>query len=293
MKRVLNFGSINVDHVYKVDHFAQPGETIECTDYRRFAGGKGLNQSIALAQAGAKVCHAGFVGEDGEWLDILMQEKGVNTDHVKTYNTDCGHAIIQVNAKGENSIVIVGGVNRKFKEVDIYGALLDFNSNDYLLVQNEVNLVPETIRAAKKKGMKVVFNPAPMTAEVLKYPLELVDILVVNETEAFGLTGETKPGKIYKALLEKYPDMAILLTQGSKGSAYATAQARFYQSAVKVDAVDTTGAGDTFIGFFLAELIRTNDPKASLLFATKAAAIAVTRRGAADSIPNRKEVEEM
>jgi ribokinase len=291
MKKVLNFGSINVDHVYTVEHFVRPGETLSCLEYRRFAGGKGLNQSIALAQAGACVYHAGKIGATDTWLKTLMEDKGVDTGFVEAVNGPSGHAIIQVNAAGENSIVIVGGANQLISESDVQRIVADFGSDDYLLVQNEVNAVPQIIRTAKAKGLTIIFNPAPMNQQVLNYPLELVDILVVNETEARSLTGEIKPEKIYETLNHRYPNMAIVLTMGHKGAAYFSSHDRFYQPAKPVHVVDSTGAGDTFIGFFLAELIKTNDPKTALDCATRAAAICVTRHGAADSIPSRSELE--
>ena len=291
MKRVLNFGSINVDHVYTVEHFVRPGETVSCQDYQRFAGGKGLNQSIALAQAGACVYHVGKVGAADTWLKTLMEDKGVDTRFVETINGTSGHAIIQVNAKGENSIVIVGGANQLMSEADVQRIIADFGPDDLLLVQNEVNAVPQIIKSAKAQGLTVAFNPAPMTPEVLSYPLELVDILIVNELEARSLTGEIEPAAIYEALSHRYPHAALVLTMGHKGASYFSSQVRFCQPAERVHVVDSTGAGDTFIGFFLAELIKTNDPKAALSYATRAAAICVTRHGAADSIPSRRELE--
>ncbi len=291
MKRVLNFGSINVDHVYTVERFVRPGETLSCQEYRRFAGGKGLNQSIALAQAGACVYHAGKVGAADTWLKTLMEDRGVNTRFVETINGPSGHAIIQVNAAGENAIVIVGGANQLMSDSEVKRSVEDFGPDDYLLVQNEVNAVPQIIRSAKAKGLTIVFNPAPMNPQVLSYPLGLVGILVVNETEARSLAGEIEPKAIYESLSHRYPNMAIVLTMGHKGAAYFSSQVRFCQPAEKVHIVDSTGAGDTFIGFFLAELIKTNDPKAALAYASRAAAICVTRHGAAESIPSRKELE--
>jgi ribokinase len=292
MKRVLNFGSINVDHVYSVAHFVRPGETLSCQEYRRFAGGKGLNQSIALAQAGACVYHAGKVGAEEAWLKTLMEDTGVDTRFVETINGSSGHAIIQVNAAGENSILIVGGANQLMSEVDVHRIVANFGPDDYLLVQNEVSAVPQIIRFAKANGLTIVFNPAPMSPNVLNYPLELVDILVVNETEARSLAGEIEPKAIYESLNHRYPNTAILLTMGHKGAAYLSSDVRLHQPAEKVHVIDSTGAGDTFIGFFLAELIRTNNPKTALAFATRAAAICVTRHGAADSIPSRLELDE-
>jgi ribokinase len=291
MKRVLNFGSINIDHVYTVEHFVRPGETLSCQEYRQFAGGKGLNQSIALAQAGARVYHAGRVGANDAWLKTLMEDRGVNTRFVETINGPSGHAIIQVNAAGENAIVIVGGANQLMNESDVQRVVANFGPDDYLLVQNEVNAVPKIIRSAKAKGLTIVFNPAPMNPQVLSYPLQLVDILVVNETEARSLTGEIEPKAIYERFNHRYPHTTIVLTMGHKGAAYFSSQVRFCQPAEKVHVVDSTGAGDTFIGFFLAELIKTNDPKTALAYATRAAALCVTRHGAADSIPSRRELE--
>jgi ribokinase len=291
MKTVLNFGSINIDHVYRVEHFVRPGETVNCQDYRRLAGGKGLNQSVALAQAGACVHHAGRIGAEDAWLKTLMEDKGVNTKFVDASNGPSGHAVIQVNAQGENSIVIVGGANRLISDSDIPRIVANFGPDDYLLIQNEVNAVPQIIRSAKGQGLTTIFNPAPMHPQVLNYPLELIDLLVLNETEAQSLTGESEPEKICKTLNYRYPNMAIVLTMGDKGAAYFSSQVRFHQSAEQVHVVDSTGAGDTFIGFFLAELIKTGDPRSALGYASRAAAICVTRHGAADSIPSWKELE--
>ena len=205
MKRVLNIGSINVDHVNTVEHFVRPGETLSCQNYQRFAGGKGLNQSIALAQAGAYVYHAGKVGAEDTWLMDLMEDKGVDTRFVEAINGASGHAIIQVNAAGENAIVIVGGANQLLIESDIERIVANFGSDDYLLIQNEVNAVPQIIQAAKARGLTIVFNPAPMNPQVLSYPLELVDILVANETEAKSLTGEKEPERIYDTLNHRCP----------------------------------------------------------------------------------------
>jgi ribokinase len=291
MKKVLNFGSINVDHVYTVEHFVRPGETLSCDAYRQFAGGKGLNQSIALAQAGACVFHAGKVGVADIWLKTLMEDKGVDTRFVETINGPSGHAIIQVNSTGENAIMIVGGANQLMSAADAQRIVADFGPDDFALVQNEVNAVPEIIRSAKARGMTIVFNSAPMNPQVLSYPLELVDILVVNETEAHSLTGEIEPYAIYEIFSHRYPNIALVLTLGHKGAVYFDSQVRFHQPAETVHVVDSTGAGDTFIGFFLAELIKTNAPKIALAYATRAAALSVMRQGAADSIPNRRELE--
>jgi len=291
MSSVLNFGSINIDHVYRVDHFVRPGETLNCRDYHRFAGGKGLNQSIALAQAGACVVHAGKLGAEDGWLKVLMEGRGVDTRFVEMVDGPSGHAVIQVNSAGENAIVIVGGANRLVDDHDVRRIVAGFGQGDYLLVQNEVSAVPRILQSAKAQGMTVVFNPAPMTPEVLDYPLDRVDLFIVNTVEAYGLTGESEPEQIMDVFLRRYPTASMVLTLGSRGAVYCDAQVRIHQPAEQVHAVDTTGAGDTFIGFFLAELIRTADPKQALAWAGRAAALCVTRHGAADSIPHRAELE--
>ena len=287
---VLNFGSLNVDHVYRVDNFVQPGETIRCQEYHRFAGGKGLNQSIALSHAGARVAHAGKIGESDVWLKTMLQTHGVETEYIETVDGPSGHAIIQVNSDGENSIVIFGGANENITQPDVEITLSEFSHRDYLLLQNEVNAIPEIIFAAKQQGMIIAFNPAPMTAQVLNYPLELVDILFVNEIEANDLTGETNPQKICSVLLERFPKIVAVLTLGAKGAIYKDAKQEIFEPAEKTNAVDTTAAGDTFIGFFLAEFIRTSEPTSALKFGCQAAALCVTRLGSANSIPHKNEL---
>jgi ribokinase len=291
MTKVLNFGSLNVDHVYRVEHFVRPGETLGCHDYRRFAGGKGLNQSIALAHAGASVYHAGKVSRADDWLKILLDEHKVDTRFVEATDGPGGHAIIQVNEAGENSIVIVGGANRTIGKADVLRIIGGFRAGDYLLVQNETSMVPQMICAAKKRGLKVVFNPAPMDEAVAGYPLELVDIFLLNETEAQSLSGESNADRAGAVMCRRYPNAETVLTMGGKGASYFSSKSRFHQPAKRVRAVDTTAAGDTFTGFFLAELIRVGDPAVALAFACRAAAVCVTRHGAADSIPWRKEID--
>lgn len=289
--RILNFGSANIDHVYRVDHFVRPGETMSSQAYQVFAGGKGFNQSVALARAGAPVCHAGKIGADGLWLKNRLSEMGVDTTCLEVVDGPTGHAIIQVNPAGENAIVLHGGANQRIVTADIGRILSSFASGDYLLVQNEVSGVPEMIRQAAARGLKVVFNPAPLSGDVRSYPLDLVNIFILNEVEAEGLTEETVPEKIAGAMRKAFPKAATILTLGAKGACYVDSRVRLDQTALRVVPVDTTAAGDTFIGFFLAELIRSGDTKRGLALGCRAAAICVTRPGASDSIPWRSELE--
>jgi ribokinase len=288
--KILNFGSLNIDHVYKVDHFARPGETLSCDDYQVFAGGKGNNQSIALGRAGAEVYHAGKLCDRDIWLKELLEDSGVNTKFIELAGHPSGHAIIQVNKKGQNSIVIFGGANQQITDAHIERGLEEFSEGDHLLVQNEINDIPKIIRRAHKKNMTIVFNPAPMTPEVMEYPLDLVDIFIVNEIEGRELTGCEDPHKILDSMIEQYPDAATVLTLGENGVIYNDSSVRIEVPAEKVKAVDTTAAGDCFIGYFLAGLTGGGDIESSLKTACKAAAICVTRAGAVSSIPLKNEI---
>jgi len=287
---ILNLGSVNIDHVYDVEHFVRAGETLSSRGYQIFAGGKGFNQSVALARAGAKTFHAGRIGQEDGWLVERLQTEGADTSHLHESDTPTGHAMIQVEPSGENSIVLYGGANRTITEADIHSACAAFSEGDYLLVQNETNLIAQAIQTAHDRKMRIVFNPAPMTSAVRNYPLNLVDLFVLNETEAEGLTGETDSDATRQKMLAQYPNAAVVLTLGSKGAIYCDAQALHHESAPTVDAIDTTAAGDTFTGFFLAELMQSNDPAKALHQGCRAAAICVTRTGAADSIPHLKEL---
>jgi ribokinase len=288
--RILNFGSLNIDHVYRVRDFVRPGETIDSQGYERFAGGKGLNQSIALARAGAEVFHAGCVGTDGLWLRDTLEEAGVDVAHVNVVDEPTGHAIIQVNEAGENAIVLYGGANRKIDPARVGEVLTRFVEGDLLLLQNEVGALPEMMALAAARNIRVAFNAAPMTSDVSDYPLENVDFFVINETEAAALVGKNAPAEMLSAMRARFPGAATVLTLGAEGSMYADSAQQLSCAAEKVNPVDTTAAGDTFTGYFLAEIALGNDPESALHWATKAAAICVTRHGAGISIPQREEL---
>lgn len=281
---ILNFGSCSIDNVYSVPHFAAPGETLPCIDYEVHPGGKGLNQSIAIAGGGGEVHHAGRVGEDGRWLIDLLDSKGVGTNLMSIDEGPSGHANIQVTPDGENSIVLYGGANQKITHEHI-DAALSSGKHDYLLIQNEISALPYLIEQARSRDMKIVFNAAPMTDAVRALPLDQVDLLIINEIEGAALTGESEVRTITNHLRALYPDMRILLTLGEDGASYADADGIRQQTAIAVQAVDTTGAGDTFTGFFLAAYSQDRPISECLELATRAAAFCVTRMGAATAIP--------
>lgn len=292
MLQILNFGSLNIDHVYQVEHLARPGETVASTGYRVFAGGKGANQSAALALAGAKVFHAGQVGPEGGWVVAKLAGLGVEMRFTRVVEVPTGHALIQVEASGQNSIVLFPGANRQVSREHLDQVLEHFAKGDILLLQNEIDQIPNLILQGHKRGLRVCLNPAPCGPEVTGYPLHLVDLLVLNETEAAQLVGEGSPPEQLVRLSSGYPESELLLTCGSLGSWYRTEGQTLHEGAMPVTAVDTTGAGDTFLGYFLASLTVGLPPAERLKRATRAAALCVTRPGAMDSIPTAAEVDQ-
>lgn len=290
--RVLNIGSLNLDKVYDVTHFAAEGETILCDGYWEFVGGKGLNQSVALAKAGACVYHAGAVGGDGQILLQTLEQQNVHTELAKRVHGSSGHAVIQ-RSLGHNCIIACGGANALLTIEDIETFLANFDREDMLLLQNETSCVADAMRMAAEKGMKIAFNASPVTEDMLRYPLELVDVFLVNETEAATLAATEKADDttVLNALANKFPDAAIVMTVGAQGAYYRDRTTTIFCNAYPTTAVDTTGAGDTFTGFFLASLTLDYPVEDAMRRATAAAALSVQRQGACKSIPCADEVE--
>ena len=288
--KIVNFGSLCIDNVYAVPYFVAPGETLPCTDFQIHPGGKGLNQSLALANAGAEIWHAGKVGKDGVWLKELLADSGVNTDLLEVIDAPSGHANIQVTPQGQNAIVLYGGANKMItvEDVDrIIGALKD---DDCLLLQNEISCLPEILERAGSKRVTTVLNAAPMSQAVLDSPLENVDVFIINELEGQALSGDSDPDQMLDKLIAKYPDSAFVLTLGESGAKFCSSNERISQQAYKVVAADSTGAGDTFTGFFLAAFLAEKPIPECLDIGCRAAAVCVTRRGAATSIPRQEEI---
>ena len=289
--KVLNFGSLNIDYVYSVDHIMREGETQACTKMERFCGGKGMNQSIALAKAGVGVFHAGMVGADGEWLLEMCQKSGVDTRYIRKTDGKSGHTIIQVDKNAQNCILLYGGANREITEEYIDEVLNEFEKGDIILLQNEVNLLDKIIEKAYEKEMIIILNPSPMDGAIKKCDLHKVTILLLNEIEGEQITGVTEPEKILDKLNALYPDMKVVLTLGGNGSVYQEKEKRCKQEIFPVKPVDTTAAGDTFTGYFIASVLEGMSVERGMEMAAKAASIAVSRKGAAASIPYREEVE--
>ena len=253
--KVLNFGSLNVDYVYTVDHMVREGETLSCREMNIFCGGKGLNQSIALAKAGVAVYHAGLIGEDGGILLDALEANGVHAEYVKKLPGKGGHTMLQVDKNGQNSILVYGGTNREFTREFIDEVLKDFEAGDILMLQNEVNLVPYMIDRAWEKGMKVVMNPSPYDEALDECDFSKISMFLINEIEGAQMTGEQETEKILEKLRNDYPKAKVVLTLVEKGSVYQEGEARYRQEIFPVKAVDTTAAGDTFTGYFISSVI--------------------------------------
>jgi len=283
---VINIGSINIDYVHRVPHFPAAGETLRNLSYSVGLGGKGANQSIAIAMAGGHVQHVGRVGEDGLWAKAKLDAHNVNTDNVVTDDGASGHAVIYVDNEGENTIVIHGGANETLDDEQINAAIENAQPGDWLLLQNETNMLLPAAQAAKSKGLNVAYAAAPFDAAIAAKMIPHVDLIAVNEIEAAQLA-DTMHMPVNDLPVDK-----ILITKGSKGATYDDGNLNFGIEAFKVTPVDTTGAGDTFTGYFLARLDLGDDPATALKIASAAAAIQVTRPGAADAIPTISEVFE-
>ena len=288
--KILNFGSCNIDIVYSLDHIVRVGETETTHKMEVFPGGKGLNQSIAVSRAGASVCHAGCLGYDGGMLRDILCESGVDVTYLKTVEEKNGHAVIQVSAEGENSIFLYPGSNERITESYIDEVLAQFGEGDILLLQNEISNVGYLVERAYEKKMCIVLNPSPINDAVRGLDLAKISYLILNEVEAAEITGHETPEEGIAYFKSRYPALRVMLTLGETGCIYADSERELSQSAFLVKAVDTTAAGDTFTGYFVAGLAAGNEMKEILRVASAAAAISVTRNGAAPSIPERREV---
>lgn len=289
--KVLVFGSLNIDRTYRVSHLVKPGETLSAESLSFFCGGKGFNQAIALKRAGLDVYFAGAVGEDGQALLDALDQNGIDRQFVLKLPSSTGHAVIQVDDAGQNSIIILAGTNGQITEDHIRKVLEHFRPGDLLVAQNEISNVDTLIRLGAEKGMHIAFNPAPYNDAVLACDLDCVDYLIINETEGAGLTGCSETGEILRVLRERHPNIRVVLTLGGQGSVYVNEAGDWTRCGIyPVKAVDTTAAGDTFSGYFLSRISSKAAAAEALEMAAVAAGISVSRKGAEPSIPGLQEV---
>ncbi len=289
--KIVNFGSCNLDYVYKLDHIVKTGETEHSEQMEIFPGGKGLNQSIAISKAGTKVYHAGCLGTNGEMLLTTLKESGVDVSFMKTTDSPSGHAIIQVSKKGENSIFIHHGANFMFSREYIDSVLERFEAGDILLLQNETNNIEYIIEKGYQKRMITLFNPSPIDGIIDKIDFHKISYIVLNEIEGEHLSGCKEPAKIISTLKKNYPELKIVLTLGEKGCMYYDGHKLLYHPAYDVPVIDSTAAGDAFMGYFAAALASGMTSEVTLEWACAASALVVSRKGAAPSIPYAEEVK--
>ena len=291
--KVLVFGSLNIDLIFSVDYIVRGGETISSSDFKRSAGGKGANQAAALAKAGLETFLAGKIGADGAFLRGLLESYGVNTAHVLNYGGATGQAIIQLDRDRQNAIVLFAGGNAAIEAAEVDAVLAGFGEGDHLVLQNEISLSPLIIEKARERNMRIVLNPSPYDGRIGQFPLDLVDMLFVNEIEGSGLAG-LPLGSLHSAVLDaltlRFPRCEIVLTVGKEGAYYGLGAERAKGEIIDTPVVDTTAAGDTCLGFFLAARARGFSPEAALAAACRASSIAVSRPGAMESIPFAREV---
>ena len=291
--KVLNFGSLNIDNVYRVHEIASPEESISAISYSKFSGGKGLNQSIAFSNTGKTIYHAGMIGVGGDMLLEELDRNRVNTKYIKKSEEKCGHTIIQVDDNGQNCIICFPGSNHLIEKDYIDEVLDGFCSGDWMILQNEISNIDYIIEKAYERGMKIMLNVSPITQEVFKLNYDMVTVLMLNEIEGQSLCGiETEDRDILiNALSQKYNQSQIVLTLGKNGVMYKYKEESYYQESIDAEIVDTTAAGDTFTGYFLYGLIENIGIAKALKLASIASSITISRKGAAISIPKIDEID--
>ena len=313
--KVLVFGSLNIDYVYSVNHFVQPGETLSADDRQIFSGGKGLNQAIAFAKYGLETWHAGAVGaEDSAPPLETRKDAGVHTDLVLKKEGSSGHTIIQNTPEGENCIILFGGANQAITKADVDHILTFAEPGDYLVLQNEISEIPYLMNCAYEKGMHIVLNPSPVNAKIFQMPLEKAEYLILNEIEAAAILKETGAAlaenadgtALLNGLVHKFPDSKIVLTLGKEGSMYgyhtnrcapsikcrATLRkliAAFLRDEKYSQSAATVKPSRTIT---TQEIINGKTPEEALKTAAMASAIAVGKKGASTSIPTLAEVRD-
>lgn len=283
---IFNLGSINIDHIYYVRHLPVPGETLLASDLVTVLGGKGANQSIAAALAGSNVRHIGNFGGRDDWIIRSFSDAGVDTSFICPVQGPSGHAIITVDVTAENSIVLFGGANQQITKAQIDTALAEANEGDWFLLQNETNLGLYAAEMAASRGLKVCYSAAPFDRDLVRTILPFTELLIVNEIE------ERQIREAGSELSQRLAQITVITTFGGKGARYASPNKEFCSPAYSVDAVDTTGAGDTFLGYLLAALDADEVIEIAMQRAMAAAALKVSKRGTFRAIPAQAEVSE-
>lgn len=300
MTDIVVVGSLNMDTVVSVPHIPKIGETILATDVNYYGGGKGANQAIAAARLGSKVSMIGKVGEDrsGQALLAALKREGIDTTGVEVSKDITGTAFINVSNKGENNIVVYPGANRDLgiRQIERHREIIENSKVCVLQLEIPYEVVKYVVNLCYEKGVKVVFNPAPASKEIEDELISKTHILIPNETELTILAGEYKysPKKLEEIADRVYNKGCenLIITLGDKGGLYISKDKREYFESKKVDSVDTTAAGDSFVGALVTGIVEGKTILESIEFASFAAALTVTKPGAQNSLPTRREVEE-
>jgi len=299
-KKIVVIGSSNVDLLMKMDHLPEKGETVTDAEFFQVYGGKGANQAVAAARAGGNVAFVNSVGEDAYTPQMVQNYKndGIDTRYVfQEKGIASGHALIMIGGEGMNYLSVAPGANYKLTPQKIDEALPVFDEAAIIVMQYEIQeeTIKYVIDLANNKNIPVLWNCAPARAFDLSY-IPRINILVLNEVEAGFLaemTVETEADaeKAAQKLVDRGVEK-VIITLGSKGAFVVTKTEKVSVPSFKVEAVDTTAAGDTFCGAFAVALVEGKSLKDALQFASAAAAISVTRMGAQPSAPTRKEIDE-
>ena len=282
---IYNLGSINVDHLYMLERIPKPGETLSSLETHITIGGKGLNISVAANRSGADVRHIGVVSSaDPSVLDMIAG-LGLDSALISQVDVQTGHAIIYVDENSENSIVVHGGANLCFSESQIRTALSSAQPDDWLVLQNETNANEIGISIAREKGMQIALVAAPFNAKTMPEQIEKVDLVSMNKTESelFEVISGTSIGNL--------KSIDFLITYGADGAVFLSDGEARRIAAHKVHSIDTTGAGDTFFGVFMAHYTSRGCVETALKKANAAAALIVQRRGVASVVPSQKEID--
>ena len=303
MNKVTVIGSINLDTNLRVAQMAKPGETIHAKEHYSAAGGKGANQAVAAARSGCAVSFVGAVGDDapGKEMLALLKKENINLDGVKEVaDESTGQAFITVDDSGQNSITIYSGANYAFDQGDIEQNSYLIAASDFVVAQFEtpIEATIQGFKIAQQNSAKTILNPAPAITEIPAELLQVTDIIIPNETEAATITGvEVVDEKSAKKAADKLHELgvsAVIITIGDKGAFYDFQDKQGLIPAFKVKAVDTTAAGDTFIGA-MTSILKPDFSNLSdaITFANKASSLTVQRYGAQPSIPTKAEVEQV
>ena len=281
---LLVFGSINADFFLNVKSLPRPGETVLCPSYTFYPGGKGANQAVAAARLGAEVMFAGSVGKDPYGRQVLksLRDVGINLNRVNYKGTTTGIAFVVVEENGENQIVVASGANLETCSNQIKDSDLSLCTHIVLQLEVPIKEIEDIIFRAKAAGCKIILNYAPANV-IQPTAIECCDYLIMNEIEANSLFGQKKEVEEYAIKFSERFDAECIITLGPKGSLLATREGMYKIDALKIEAIDTVGAGDMFVGAFSAGLFKGECTTSSLQRATVASGLACKFEGAQPS----------